>query len=746
MPGSSPRPRPLRLGPICALALAAVCVMLACAHSGDKPAGPVIERLELQGVRQVSKREIEKRIATAATGWWWPFATKQYFDPVTWESDLQRIERFYESRGFYQARIVSDTVTPTKARGKNAAADKNAAAGATTATTASTKTPPSGGVSEETRGSGGVALKAVVSEGSPTRVAAVRIDGLDDAGALSPDERDRVEHDLGPRPGNILVEDRWNAAKGELEARLRKLGFAEAKVEGRALVDVTTQQASLLLVARPGPRYRFGDIEVRLGPRSALSPVWIWEQVRLAAPEGQLFSDEALIEAQRRVFAMGLFAVAKVTAGTPDPRAARIPIVVEAREAPFRTLKAGVGVQIDEIRNEGRLILEWSNRNFEGGMRRLTAHAEAGWAFIPNAYAVVSNDTAAGARNGPIARLGLELEQPRFLSRPALRARASLDLERTLEQSYDAIGARLATGVIWQPRSSFSIYPTYNLQGYWLNGPAISSASAAPLTLGCAETATSCFILLSYLEQAITWDRRDSPLEPRNGFYASLSLQEGGGPLGGDFAYLRVLPDLRGYVSLIDGDRLTLAARLRVGELLPNGGQSAVVTRFFGGGGISMRGFNDRRLSPLLLAPPPSSSLIAGAPALLTLPIGGDGMIDGSFEARFRLTQSLVLAVFSDYGQVTQGRIGPDDVSSLLWAVGIGLRYRTPVGPIRVDLARRLQVGRPPPLLAINPMTGAIASMPYQVDDSCFGLGGSNRATVVTDNLCVLHIAIGEAF
>lgn len=675
----------------------------ACAHGQNTPLGPVVEKLDFEGNRQVSKGDIKGRIATEQTGWWWPFATKRRFDPVTWQSDLRRIERLYESRGFYQAEVVSDEVKPIKG--------------------------------------GGVALKAVISEGKPTRVESFEVRGLE---VLTREEHDRVLDDLGLVGGAPFLEDHWESAKNQIRARLRNLGFAQAELDGRALVDFKMQKASLLIVVRSGVRYRFGAIEIDLGSEFHVAPVWVWDETRLAIPEDQIYSDGALIEAQRRVFGMGVFAVVKVTTGIPDPNAARIPVVVEAREAPFRTLRTGAGVRIDQIRNEGRLILEWSNRNFLGGLRKLTARAEAGWAFIPNTYAVLSNDVASGPRNGPIARLGLQFEQPRFLSRPSLREQSSLDLERTLEQSYDSIGWRLATGVSWQPRSTVSIYPTYNIQGYWLNGPSIASASAAPLTLGCANQTDKCFILLSYLEQRLTWDRRDSPLETHKGFFAGLSLQEGGGPLGGDFTYFRLLPDVRGTVSVGNDNRLTFSTRLRVGELFPTGGQSAVVTRFFGGGGISMRGFSDRRLSPLLLAPAPP---VAGVvPVTLTLPIGGDGLIDGSFETRYRLTENLILAAFVDYGQVTQGRVGPDDISTLLWAVGVGLRYLTPIGPIRIDFARRLQRGSPPPLLAVDATTGAVSRVPYLVNDSCFGLGGSNRSTVVADSLCALHIGIGEAF
>jgi translocation and assembly module TamA len=672
----------------------------ACGHKGETPTGPVIKHLKLEGTSHVSQGDIEKRIATSATGWWWPFATKKYFDPVTWQSDLRRIERVYETRGFYQAEVVAAEVKVVK---------------------------------------GGVDLKAVISEGKPTVIESLEIKGLE---PLNQSERVKVIEDLGLGSGDTFLEDRWEAAKQQIRERLRDIGFAEVDLDGRALVDVKTHKASLLIVARPGTRYRFGDIEVRLGTHSHLAPVWVWEQVRLAIPEGEMYSDEALAEAQRRVFGMGLFVVARVTAGTPDPAGGKMPVIVEAREAPFRTLRTGAGLRVDQIRNEARLILEWSHRNFRGGMRKLTAHAEAGWAFIPNTFAVLRNEIASGPRNGPIARFTLQFEQPRFLGRPSLREQTTLDLERTLEQSYDAIGGRVSTGVVWQPHSSLSLYPTYNIQAYWLNGPAIASVNAAPLTLGCSNQSNDCFILLSYLEQLITWDRRDSPLEARNGFFASLSLQEGGGPLGGDFTYLRVLPDVRGYTSFGQNDQLTLAARLRVGELLPTGGQSAVVTRFFGGGGISMRGFSDRRLSPLLRAPAPPTG---GAPVTLTLPIGGDGLIDGSFEVRYQLTETLVLAAFVDWGQVTQGRIGPDDVPALLWALGFGLRYRTPIGPIRIDFARRLQRGRPPPLLEIT--AAGVSQVRYDIDDSCFGIGGtSGRTSMGTDGLCVFHIAIGEAF
>jgi len=711
-PGTLPCPRQLRrdlrldarrAARSLAVLVLALALLVGCAHK-QPGTEPVVKKLDIQGNHVLSDSAIQDKILTTKTGWW-PFAKKYRFDPVIWSTDLQRIKRLYQTRGYYQADVVRDQATPH---------------------------PPDG-----------VDLKLEVKEGQPTRIARLDVDGLD---ALPDARRVTLLGELPLVVGRTFVERDWQTAKGLLTARLRNDGYAQVTVDGVALVDVHTQQATLKLAVRLGPQYRFGDIQIDTGGDTAIAPAWIWDQVRLAIADGDLFSDEALSEAQHRVQNMGVFAAVKVTAGTPDPATQRIPVRVETREAPLRTLKLGGGVRIDQIRNEARLIGEWSNRNFKGGMRKLTIHGEAGWAFMPNTYAVATNDRSVELRQGPIARLQIDFEQPNFLRRPSLRERSSIALNRTLEQTYDDLGGRLVNGVIWQPRASLSIFPSHHLEGDQLNGPPGAGALTAPLTLGCHTSGESCFVWLSYLEEVVTWDRRDDALEPHNGFYASLSLQEGGGPLQGDFHYYRVLPDVRGYVSFGDDDQLTFAARLKVGELLPTSGNSqdsAVVTRFYGGGTQSMRGFNDRRLSPLLISQLPPSPGNQDPPKV-TLPIGGNGLIDGSFEVRYALTSNLILAAFYDVGQVTLDRLQPQDFTHLLMAVGFGLRYRTPVGPVRVDFARRLQVGTPPPLFYVD-QAGHLQNEPYKVDDSCFGLGGSG-GSVVTDNLCVLHISIGEAF
>jgi translocation and assembly module TamA len=168
-----------------------------------------------------------------------------------------------------------------------------------------------------------------------------------------------------------------------------------------------------------------------------------------------------------------------------------------------------------------------------------------------------------------------------------------------------------------------------------------------------------------------------------------------------------------------------------------------VVIRFYSGGANFMRGFSERRLSPLLQAPAPGTN----PPVTETVPIGGNGLFDSSFEARYTVLNNLRVAGFVDIGQVTTGLFAVSDLPGVLWAVGIGLRYLTPIGPIRLDVARRLPFGTLPPLYTTDPYTGQLLPpQPYAVDTSCFGLFGSHPDTPVTDGSCVFQLSIGEAF
>ncbi|MCP3102268.1 BamA/TamA family outer membrane protein [Myxococcus sp. K15C18031901] len=697
------------------LRLATLAVPLwltACATTSTPPPGPKVVSLDIEGTKQVKKGAIKDRILTSETPWWafWPFGGPHYFDPNAWQADLRRIERYYQAQGFYQAEVVNSDVKQE---------DGNE-----------------------------VALSVQVSEGEPTRIGDITVTGLE---ALTPEHRERVEAKLPLEKGDVFREGPWEEVKGLIQDRLKDLGYAEAEVTGEVQVDVETRLANVRLDAKPGLRYRFGNTFVATDANPQVPPRRIIEQVQGSLKKGDWYSETALADAQARVFRMGVFGAVKVNRGAPDRESASVPVVVDVREAPFRSVRLGGGVGVDAARQEGRLLGEWTHRNFLGGLRRVTVRGRVGYAYIPN---ILSS-----TKHGPVFEVTGEYEQPRFLLRD-LRQQSSITLEKGLEQAYDYYGGRLQTGVIWQPHRSFSVFPSYNLQIYRLSGRVSADSRVPPVVLGCPADQTQCNVALSFLEVAFAWDRRDDPIEPRDGFYLSLSVQKGGGILQGDFTYVRVLPDLRFYRSFGQDRQVVLAAKLRLGTLNPaNDTQSSIVTRFFSGGATSMRGFNGQRLSPMVALPRTEDLDGDGVPETTqtsewdTVPVGGNSLFESSVELRYQLSSSIMVAAFWDSGLVgVEGfehrgaptLFGPDHYH----AVGLGLRYLTVVGPVRLDLARRLNIGRGLPV--------ATPGYIYPTAGGCFGIGSkwkqdgptsrSDTFAGAPDGQCALHLSIGEAF
>ena len=416
----------------------------------------------------------------------------------------------------------------------------------------------------------------------------------------------------------------------------------------------------------------------------------------------------------------------KVRPLTVDPLDLTVPMQVQTQEAPFHTLRIGGGFAVDQERQAGRVFGQYIDRDWKGGLRQLTLGGTVGWSWIPTSWNAHSN--------GPVGELSAELQQPRLYFRD-LKADLRLKAERGLEPAYRYWGAQAKVGLVWQPTPYLSFTPSYNFEYYRLQTGAAQLGGSAPALL--FDCPANCE--LSYLEERLEWDHRDDRQEPRNGFYLALALQEGGWLFGGSFDYVRVEPEARAYVSMLADDRLTFAFRVRVGTLLPgHGAQSPIVSRFYSGGN-DMRGFGARYLSPLALVPITGTSGEG-----YYVPIGGNGLAEGSVEARYRLSGPLVVATFFDTGAVTAGNLsarGSGSVfDSLQYAVGAGVRYLTPLGPIRLDLAYRLDLG---PALPVQVLGSAQAPS----SSGCFGFGkGRTNSGGAPEGACSIQISIGEAF
>ena len=113
------------------------------------------------------------------------------------------------------------------------------------------------------------------------------------------------------------------------------------------------------LQVKPGPRYRFGNIFVATDANPQVAPAAHHRAgAGRGSRKGDWYSETALAEAQARVFRMGVFGAVKVNRGAPDREAGTVPVVVDVREAPFRSMRLGGGVGLDSARQEGRVLGE----------------------------------------------------------------------------------------------------------------------------------------------------------------------------------------------------------------------------------------------------------------------------------------------------------------------------------------------------------------------------------------------------
>jgi translocation and assembly module TamA len=691
----------------------------ACASTEEKPDGPIIDSFVIEGTKNVKPSDIEKHILTSKSSFWtWvPFLGKRLeerFDPNAWIADQRRIERYYQAHGFYQARVLEDEVTPLK--------------------------------------EGHVKLKLRVSEGDVTTISRFDIKGLE---SLTDKESQKVRDGLSPKPGKPFLEEDWAQAQKAITDKLQALGYAAASVDAQATVDVKTLKAELDVQADTGKRYRFGQIQVN-DPDGKIPEKIIKENVESAVTPGDWFSPDALKEAQARLFQLGVFSAVKVGRDTPDDETGTVPITADVREAQFETLKFGGGLGADQLRDEIHLAINYQNRNFFGGARRLTLRARAGVEALAStqqagvfALASVLNKDP-GAQVGPFALAHAEFEQPDVLVR-WLALQTSLELSHSLEPAYTATGGTAKVGLVARPTShqtyGLSINPSY----YHLTRPPELSTTTTTF-YGCP---LDCALL--YLEQTAAWDRRDKLLEPRHGWYLAVGVQEGDanrllpdGTSRFDAFYLRVVPEARGYLSVAH-ELFTFAVRARLGILQSlTGADTAIPARFFSGGNDD-RGFSARRLAPYVVAPNTACTRSLGfdqggghcSGYGDQLPIGGNTLLDGSFEFRWNVSETWTLATFVDAGYVTKTSLSVEIFRQLNVAVGLGVRYVTPIGPIRVDLAVRLPgIGTP---LEQYTVTG----YPVVANRGCFlglGRGSSDVYPGSPEGQCAFHLSIGEAF
>ncbi len=544
-----------------------------------------------------------------------------------------------------------------------------------------------------------VRVEILVDPGQPVRVAAVLVDGIDDLPkALAESLRKTAAGKLAL--GAPFAEADYDGARAALERALTDGGYAFAKVREAANVDLGGHRAFVRYQVAHGPPQAFGEVRV-LG-LSGLPE----DRVRaaLSITPGEPYSTRALDAARQAALDLGVFASVDVT---PDleggPRKdGRVPVLVTLEPTKLRTLRLGAGLEFDALKTAITGQAGWEHRNFFGGLRTFKVDLGAGLVLYP----LRVNNIEAPERVFPEGKLHLDLNQPGiFGGRTGAFVRPGVDIypvlvDPTPAKDAPVIGYGELRSTVGLDRTIARFYGaiSQNLQ------------VAYPFTYLGKTNDTLSNVVISYPELQAQIDLRDSRINPRKGVYLASFFQIAG--LGGDARDVKVQPEIRGYIPL--GKRFVLAARASVGFLLPFNYGSSVYgnpkaldssTRtsdyqlvyfrgFFSGGPNTNRGYPARGVSPYAEVPfltPESAQerIDTSCGKNCSVPTGGFSLWETSVELRVDVAGALSSALFCDASDVSPYRFDLR-LGHLHLSCGLGVRYQTPVGPIRLDVGYRI--------------------------------------------------------
>jgi len=520
------------------------------------------------------------------------------------------------------------------------------------------------------------------------------------------------------------------ATRDGISTALLDNGYAYAEVDASMVAQPEQEAVDVSLSVDPGPIATFGEVVVvgleRVGEADVRGV--------LDFEPGDTFSLTALRESQQRLFETGLFSVVNITVSPcakaraawarrgsdteppPDcealqggyesdergiPRVA--PVRLELNEGRFRRIRIGGGVQFDYFTVQPRVTGLFEDLWVGGSKLRMTVDGAVG-AIV----GVVRDDEGRAPLLGT-GEVGLRFDYP-WLMRSRLGIAAGARF--TQDAQFGTLPYRKVEGDLGlRYRFTRSVSLTVGpVAEYWeYLSPSDETLTAARLQFG-GDFSGSLYRLLS-LEATLLADWRDDPLFTKRGSYWSLGgrqsipiplpNQEGGRDPG--FLYTKIDAEVRAWKPIRFSRRsgqfpLVLSGRLHGTVLLPWRQDAALPypDLAFLGGPNSLRGFRANQVGPYdcvcsYRPGRPNPQHANGRFYQLTrtyLPRGGALALEAQAQARFDLDLGLSLAVFGDVGLLS-GRVEDISAGDLRYGGGVGLRYRTPVGPIRLDIGLR---------------------------------------------------------
>lgn len=439
------------------------------------------------------------------------------------------------------------------------------------------------------------------------------------------------------KSGDAVNAEAVLAATQNLRKSLGDNGFPFARVEEpQVTIDHSERTASLKIKAEPGGLARFGDIEIKSQGRPPFGKKHVWRIARFKP--GHPYNIADVDDLRRALIATGLVSSVTLTPkATSDPGVVNLEIALES--SPPRTVAGELGYGTGE---GARVAVSWTHRNLIRPEGEVTFRGVAG-----------TQEQV----------LGASLRRHNFKKRDQVLT-AQITASHLNRKAFDAktftLGAGLErqTNIIWQKKWIWSV-------GTEL---LISDERDTIASTGAPRRRT---YYIAALPGTLAYDGSDDLLNPMKGFRLSGRVSPEISFRGGTFTYARAQIDASFYQPI--GKGVVIAGRTRLGTIYgAKRDQIAPSRRYYAGGGGSVRGYGYQDIGPRDVD---------------NTPIGGRSIAEFSLETRIRFGDFGVVPFFDAGNIYTQ--VLPR-ITNMRYGAGLGARYYTNFGPIRIDVGTPL--------------------------------------------------------
>ncbi|RXQ96224.1 hypothetical protein EO244_05170 [Ancylomarina salipaludis] len=476
----------------------------------------------------------------------------------------------------------------------------------------------------------------IISENSPTRIKSFaweieKSDSFEEKNILKILPKQKLA-----KTNDIFTDKAIYNLMESAQNSFRNQGYVYAQTKALFKIDTTNKTVDVKIKVSQGDKYVNGKISFE--GLKQVSKKLLSKRINLKS--GDVFSAEKLNEAQSRAFNMQLFKYITISPEKDSTQPHIIDYKVKLEELNKWDLNLGLGYGTED-RIRAQILL--TKRAFLGGIRQLNLGIKTSYFEPINMY--------------------LKFRQPNiFADKIDFIWNPYYNKER--ERSYNV--ERLGTNFTLEKKLNrkASTFLTYNIE-----------SSDVTITLESSD-ANSEIIEGVRQKSGLIWGYQyrnvDNYFSPTSGWYAQSLTSYNGLGIKTDYPYFKLLLDGRTYQPL--WRRWVFASQLRMGYIASTNktNLTPIEDRFLLGGGNSIRAYQRNSIS----ANTDKSSET----------IGGNSMLEMSIEARFPIYNALEGVLLGDAGNVWADS-GQYRLNDLKYGFGIGLRYNTPIGPLRLDVA-----------------------------------------------------------